>query len=54
MTDEQARETEAYTLSVPTVLWGMQWVKAGAGLRHFAASSPNGGERLAIDPLPHG
>jgi hypothetical protein len=30
LTAEEARQTEAYTLGVQTVLWSMQWVKAGA------------------------
>ncbi len=31
---DEAREAEAYTLGVQTVLWAMQWVKAGAALRN--------------------
>jgi hypothetical protein len=37
MNAEQARETEAYTLGVQTVLWGCngsRWVKPCASLRH--------------------
>ena len=37
MTADQARETEAYTLGVQTVLWGMQWVKAGQTLRAMSS-----------------
>jgi hypothetical protein len=54
MSAEQARETEAYTLGVQTVIWGMQWVKAGAALRAWGTPLPAGKERLAIDPVPHG
>lgn len=54
MSAEQARETEAYTLGVQTVIWGMQWVKAGAALRFWGTPIPAGKERLAIDPVPHG
>ena len=42
MDAEQARETEAYTLGVQTVLWGMQWVKGGQTLRVAAAPLPPG------------
>jgi hypothetical protein len=53
MSADQARETEAYTLGVQTVLWGMQWVKAGQTLR--AASSPALGARLGSpDPTALG
>jgi hypothetical protein len=51
---EQARETEAYTLGVQTVLWGMQWVKAGQTLRRGAAPLPQGIARSPVDPSPHG
>jgi hypothetical protein len=54
MSAEQASETEAYTLGVQTVIWGMQWVKAGAALRAWGTPLPAGKERLAIDPVPHG
>jgi hypothetical protein len=53
MSSDQARETEAYTLGVQTVLWGMQWVKAGQILR--AMSSPALGARLGVpDPTALG
>jgi hypothetical protein len=51
---EQARETEAYTLGVQTVLWGMQWVKVGQTLRISAAPLPQGTKRTPVDPSPHG
>jgi hypothetical protein len=54
MSAEQARETEAYTLGVQTVIWGMQWVKAGVALRSWGTPLPEGVERLAIDPVAHG
>jgi hypothetical protein len=54
MDAEQARETEAYTLGVQTVLWGMQWVKGGQTLRVAAAPLPPGTKRAPVDPSPHG
>ena len=54
MNAEQARETEAYTLGVQTVLWGMQWVKAGQTLRVGAAPLPQGTKSTPVDPSPHG
>jgi hypothetical protein len=54
MDAEQARETEAYTLGVQTVLWGMQWVKVGQTLRISAAPLPQGTKRNPVDPSPHG
>ena len=54
MDAELARETEAYTLGVQTVLWGMQWVKAGQTMRVAAAPLPQGTKRMPIDPSPHG
>ena len=42
MEAEQARELEAYTLGVQTVIWGMQRVKAGQTLRNFSAPLPAG------------
>ena len=54
MDAERARETEAYTLGVQTVLWGMQWVKAGQTLRVGAAPLPQGTKRTPVDPSPHG
>lgn len=53
MTDADVRETEAYTLGVQTVLWGTQFVKAGAGLRKFAQPLPAGIAKPAIDPQAH-
>ena len=50
MSAEQAREAEAYSLGVQTVLWGMQWVKAGAGLRHFGQRCS--GDICRNDPPP--
>jgi hypothetical protein len=54
MDAEQARQTEAYTLGVQTVLWGMQWVKAGQTMRVHAAPLPQGTKRNPVDPSPHG
>lgn len=54
MNAQHARETEAYTLSVQAVLWGMQWVKAGQTLRVGAAPLPQGTKRNPVDPSPHG
>ena len=53
MDAEQARQTEAYTLGVQTVLWGMQWVKVGQTLRISAAPLPQGTKRNPVDPSPH-
>jgi hypothetical protein len=54
MDAEQARETEDYTLGVQTVLWGMQWVKAGQSMRVVATPLPQGMARNPADPSPHG
>lgn len=54
MEAEQARELEAYTLGVQTVIWGMQRVKAGQTLRNFAAPLPAGSSAAPFDPSPHG
>jgi hypothetical protein len=54
MEAEQARELEAYTLGVQTVIWGMQRVKAGQTLRNFAAPLPAGASALPFDPSAHG
>ncbi len=54
MNAQQARETEAYTLGVQTVLWGMQWVKVGQTLRVGTAPLPQGTKRNPVDPSPHG
>ena len=54
MDAEQARETEAYTLGVQTVLWGMQWVKVGQTMRIIAAPLSQGTKRNPVDPSPHG
>jgi len=54
MDAEQARQTEAYTLGVQTVLWGMQWVKVGQTMRVGAAPLPQETKRNPVDPSPHG
>jgi len=54
MTEDQVKETHAYTLGVQAVLWGLQWVKAAEGLRMFSAPLPAGQERSPYDPMPHG
>jgi hypothetical protein len=54
LTSEEAAEVEAYTLGVQTVLWGMQWVKAGLALRQFGTPLPEGMQRQAVDPIPRG
>lgn len=54
MDAQQARETEAYSLGVQTVLWGMQWVKVGQTLRIAAAPLPQRTKRTPVDPSPHG
>ena len=54
MDADQAREAEAYTLGVQTVLWGMQWVKAGQSMRIASAPLPQGAPRNSVDPMPHG
>ena len=54
LTSEEVAEVEAYTLGVQTVLWGMQWVKAGKTLRVSSAALPEGKPRLAVDPSSHG
>jgi hypothetical protein len=54
MTEDQVRETEAYTLGVQAVLWGMQWVKAGEAFRLFSRPLPAGQERSPYDQNPHG
>ena len=54
MDAEPAREMEAYTLGVQTVLWGMQWVKAGQTLRRVAAPLPQGTAGIPVDGSPHG
>jgi len=54
MTAEQAKETDAYTLGVQTVLWGMQWVKAGQTMRSSTSPLPPGLSRNPIDPAAHG
>jgi hypothetical protein len=53
MTEDQARETEAYTLGVQAVLWGTQWVKAGETFRMFSRPLPTGQERSPYDNSPH-
>ncbi|HEY7303617.1 MAG TPA: DUF1254 domain-containing protein [Bryobacteraceae bacterium] len=54
MDEEKARETEAYTLGVQSVLWGLQWVKAGESFRMFTAPLPAGTQRSPYDSNPHG
>ena len=54
LTSEEVAEVEAYTLGVQTVLWGMQWVKAGLALRQFGTPLPEGMQRQAVDPIPRG
>jgi hypothetical protein len=54
MDEDQADELRAYVLGVQAVIWEMQWVKAGRGLRGFAAAPPAGTERSPADPQPHG
>ena len=53
MSPEQVRETEAYTLGVQAVLWGMQWVKAGEAFRMFSRPLPAGQARSPYDSQPH-
>jgi hypothetical protein len=53
LTDEQARETEAYTLGVQAVLWGLQWVKAGESFRMFTAPLAAGATRSPFDNNAH-
>jgi hypothetical protein len=50
---EQGQETEAYTLGVQAVLWGMQWVKAGEAFRLFTRPLPEGAQPSPLDPMPH-
>jgi hypothetical protein len=45
---------EAYTVGVQTVIWGMQWVKAGQTMRVFSAPLPQGKATNLVDPRPHG
>jgi len=54
MTADQVAETQAYTLGVQAVLWGLQWVKSAESLRMFSTPLPDGQERSPYDPLPHG
>jgi len=54
MSAEQAKEMDAYTLGVQTVIWGMQWVKAGQTLRAMTSPLAAGSSRSPIDPTPHG
>jgi hypothetical protein len=53
MTEDQARETEAYTLGVQAAVWGTQWVKASESFRAMTRSLPPGVERSPFDPNPH-
>jgi hypothetical protein len=54
MSAEQVRETEAYTLGVQAVLWGMQWVKAGQTFRMVSRPLPSGQAPSPFDNNPHG
>ena len=54
MDADKAREAEAYSIGVQTVIWGMQWVKAAQTMRGASAPLPQGAPRNAIDPMPHG
>src|SRR5262245_41338051 len=54
LTEEQARETEAYTLGVQAVVWSTQWVKAGESLRMFSRPLAEDATPSPYDPLPHG
>jgi hypothetical protein len=54
LTEDQVRETFAYTLGVQAVLWGTQWVKAGEAFRMFSRPLPEGTSPSPYDPLAHG
>jgi hypothetical protein len=54
MNADRAREAEAYTLGVQTVLWGMQWVKGAQSMRSVSSPLPQGMPRNPIDPMAHG
>ena len=54
MEAKQARELEAYTLGVQTVIWGMQRVKAGQTLRNMTAPLPAGASAPSFDFSAHG
>jgi hypothetical protein len=54
MTEDQVAETQAYTLGVQAVLWGMQWVKASEAFRMISAPRPAASPRSPYDSLPHG
>ena len=51
---EQARELEAYTLGVQTVIWGMQRVKAGQTLRNMTVPLPAAASAPPFDFSAHG
>ena len=53
MSEDRARETEAYALGVQAVLWGMQWVKAGQSFRLFSRPLPAGATPSPYDPMAH-
>lgn len=53
MSPAQAREADAYTLGVQTVIWGMQWVKAGAAMSRMSTALPAGSVPSAEDRYPH-
>ena len=54
MEAEQARELQAYTLGVETVIWGMQRVKAGQTLLTSRRRSRPGSTAPPFDPSGHG
>src|SRR5262245_9603103 len=53
MNAQQAREAQAYTLGVQTVLWGMQWVKATRAIYGMAGALPPGAAPSPADRYPH-
>ena len=54
MEAEQARELEACTLGVQTVVWGMQRVKAAQTMRNSTTPLPAGASAAVFDPSAHG
>src|SRR5262245_31477700 len=54
MTEDQARETEAYTLGVQAVVWGTQWVKASEAFRLITAPLAPDKPRSPYDSMAHG
>src|SRR5262245_57654803 len=53
MSPEQAREAQAYSLGVQTVLWGMQWVKASRAMYGMAGPVPPAAAPRPNDQYPH-